>query len=272
MSPERMDEAARRLADLRRRGEVARRLPPELVPASLAEAYAIQDRFRALWGAPVAAWKIGATAKPVQARFGVDEPFAGPVFAPDVLESPAAPAAAAFPHHCIECEFAFRLGRALPARAKDYTRAEVIEAVDAAIPAFELIGPRFEDLLFDQAATAVADCALNAGLVLGLPQADWRGLDLPGHAVRLTVAGELRAAGTGASVLGDPLNVLEWAVNHLSGRGIGLAVGQIVSTGTATGIQYLAPGETAVADFGPLGRIEVCFSGPPHPRPMRPLG
>ena len=48
-------------------------------------------------------------------------------------------------------------------------------------------------------------------------------------------------------------------VNALSRRGIDLNAGEIVSTGTCTGIVYLEQGQKAVADYGALGAIEVTF-------------
>ena len=94
---------------------------------------------------------------------------------------------------------------------------------------------------------------------------DWRGYDLPAHPVTLTVDGATRATGTGANVLGDPITVLEWAVRNLHVRGIGLEASQIISTGTTTGLVYLQPEQHAIADFGAIGRVEVIFTGPPHP-------
>jgi 2-keto-4-pentenoate hydratase len=256
------DRAAQMLADLRRDRKLLAELPAEVRPETIAAGYRIQDRFRALWGQPVAGWKIGATAKPVQAKFGVEEPFAGPFFSPDVYASPGRPKSAHFPHHCLESEFAFRFGRAVAPRATRYTREEVAAAIDAVVPAFEIVGPRFDNLLFGKAATAIADCGVNAGMIFGQPMTNWRQFNLPGHAVRLTVNGTLKAEGSGANVLGDPMTVLEWAVNHLSARGIALEPGQIISTGTTTGIAYVEAGDTAVADFGPIGRVEVRFEGP----------
>ena len=54
--------------------------------------------------------------------------------------------------------------------------------------------------------------------------------------------------------------MLDWVINTLSAAGIGLKRGEILSTGTCTGMVPLKPGQTAVADFGALGRIEVCFT------------
>jgi 2-keto-4-pentenoate hydratase len=71
-----------------------------------------------------------------------------------------------------------------------------------------------------------------------------------------TVAGE----GTGERVLGDPLNALVWIANHQSRAGRGLRAGEIISTGTCTGLAPVKPGQRASADFGDLGAVEVEFS------------
>lgn len=262
------EAAAALLADARRECRVLSQLPDALTPADVAEGYAVQDAFRRLWSDTVVGWKAGATATPVQARFGVAEPFAGPFYAGDTFHTPARIAAGRFAHLCLESEFAFRFGRTLAARSVPYTRAEVLDAVDALVPAIEIVGPRFDSLALS-GPVAIADCALDAGFVLGEPVADWRGYDLPAHKVTLTVEGKVRAEGTGAKVLGDPLSALLWTVHHLGSRAISIQAGQILSTGTTTGLEYILPDETAVADFGPLGNVEVRFTGPAHPQSVR---
>lgn len=267
--PDPIDRAAQMLAQLRRDRKLLSELPADIRPETVAAAYRVQDRFRAVWGQPVAGWKIGATAKPVQAKFGVEEPFAGPFFNPDVYTSPGRPKSAHFPHHCLESEFAFRFGRPLAPRPARYSRDEIGAVIDAVIPAFEIVGPRFDNLLFGKAPTAIADCGVNAGMIFGEPITNWRQFDLPRHAVRLSVNGTLKAEGSGANVLGDPMAVLEWAVNHLSARGIALEPGQIISTGTTTGIAYVEAGDTATADFGAIGKVEVRFEGSPPANQVR---
>jgi 2-keto-4-pentenoate hydratase len=147
----------------------------------------------------------------------------------------------------------------LPARATPYAREDVLAAVDALIPAFEIISPRFQRLTVDHVPQLVADFCGNGGAVFGTPRKNWRAHDLPSHAVRLSIDGVKRQEGTGALVLGDPVNVLEWFVNALRVRGLAVIEGQFVMTGTMTGIHTPKPGETAVADFGDLGRVEVVF-------------
>ena len=259
MTPEAIVAAAQTLAEARRATQALRALPPGQAPDGIEEGYAVQSAFVELWDEAPVGWKIACTAEEVQKLYGLSEPFFGAVFPATVFESGARPEAARFQHLCLECEFAFRFERGLPAREAAYGRDEVLDAVGTLMPAYEIIAPRFDSLLMDAVGTAAADCALNGGLVLGAPVADWRERDLGAAPVTLTVDGAFRAEGRGANALGHPFNALDWLVNALSRRGLGLAAGAVVSTGTCTGINYVEPGQTAVADFQELGRVEVTF-------------
>ncbi len=259
MTPQQCEMAAGALSAARKDNIMMAGLDEGLTPATMAEAYAIQDAFMRQWDVPVAGWKVAATAEKIQQIYGVDEPFCGPFYTPTTFTSPATPNAETFGIFCIESEFAFRFSATLTARERAYGREEILEAVEAVMPAFELISPRFDSMLQDRAALAAADCAMNGGFVLGAPTADWRGLDLAAHRVCLRIDGEVRAEGTGSDVLGHPFNVLDWLVNHLSRRGIDLNAGEVVSTGTCTGFICLEQGQKAVADYGVLGTVEVTF-------------
>ena len=70
----------------------------------------------------------------------------------------------------------------------------------------------------------------------------------------------LQREGIGANVLGDPRLALTWLANELSRTGVGMKAGQMVSTGTLTGMLAPKPGETYVADFGPFGGVTVAFT------------
>ena len=61
--------------------------------------------------------------------------------------------------------------------------------------------------------------------------------------------------GRGAGALADPMNVMVWLANQQSRFGRGLKAEEIVSTGT--GLDAVKPGDAVVADFGPLGCVEL---------------
>ena len=270
MTPDAIAKAAGLLVSTRRTRKMLDALPADCRPGTAEDGYAIQKAFVAAWGEPVAGWKAGATAIAIQQRFGLTEPFLGPFFAPSVMASPARAPADRFEHRGplrgapkpgvgLEVEFAFRMGRDLAPGQGSYSEAQVLDAIDAMIPAFEIIAPRFHAIPFDNPGTAIADCGVNGGMVLGKPVTAWRGLDYASHKTRLVVDGRTVAEGTGALVLGHPFKSLTWLVNGVTKRGFGLSKGQILTTGSMTGIAYADQGATAIGDFGNLGKVEACF-------------
>jgi 2-keto-4-pentenoate hydratase len=261
MSTDAIREACEQFQQARACGAPLAGLPESCRPQTAEDGYAIQEAFIAACGQEVAGWKVGATALASQQMFGVTEPFYGPVLASVVFASPAELPAADFPMRGIECEFAFRLADDFALREEPYALDEVAERVSAPIPAIEIVSPRLDHPIKHGAPSAIADCGVNGGLVLGPATLEWQGLDLATHEVRLVIDGEQKAAGTGALVLGHPLNVLTWFVNRYSAGGGTLPAGQIVSTGTTTGLVILEPGQTALGDFGTLGRISLRFRG-----------
>ncbi len=260
ISPDAVRGAVAALADARRTRTPLAGLPEACRPATLDDGYAVQEAFVASCGQAVAGWKVGATAEAIQRLFGIEEPFYGPILAPLVFASPAELPAADFPMRGIECEFAFQLAADFEPRERPYQPDEVAKRVSAPVPAIEVVSPRLDHPIKYGAPSAVADCGVNGALVLGTPSFDWQTLDLASHEVRLEIDGEAKATGTGALVLGHPLNVLAWFVNRYTARGRTLPAGQIVSTGTTTGLVILEPGQTAVGDFGVLGQVSVRFN------------
>ena len=254
-----IERAARTLLEARRTGNLLDAMPPDAMPRTVDEGYAIQQAVTEQWPDRVAGWKIGATSKEIQALFGISEPIYGPVFAKTVFDSPVRVAAGDFPHRLIETEFAFRFARDLPARSTAYTRDEIIEAIDALLPSFEIVNPRFASVPAKNIPLFVADFCANGGAVLGEPIANWRTLDLTLAGASLAIDGVERQRGTGALSLGDPIKALEWFVDAFSKRGQTLRTGQFVMTGTMTGLHAPAVGQLAKSTFDHAGAIEMVF-------------
>lgn len=225
------------------------------------EAYGVQREIVTMAGLPRAGWKVGATNDAMQTLFGIDEPASAPMFQPFCLDSPAELAVFADQGTKVECEFAFTFARDLPPRPQRYTRAEVLDAVDALVPAIEVVGCRFAGGFGELGGVRlVSDMTGNSAFVAGPRTDDWRAVDVKACGVRLYVNGAFVVDGVGANALGDPLNVLEWTANHLSALGDPILAGEIITTGTCTGVTPVAAGDVAVADFGGLGRVEVRIS------------
>ena len=61
-------------------------------------------------------------------------------------------------------------------------------------------------------------------------------------------------------MLGDPRLALTWLVNELSGLGVTLKAGQVVTTGTCTTPIPIGHGDAVHADFGAVGSVDVRFA------------
>jgi 2-keto-4-pentenoate hydratase len=229
-------------------------------PSSSQEAYAIQHAIAALCGQPVRGFKVGSTSLAAQQLLGTDEPGSGLLLASYVYESPARIALAPAHTPAVEGEFAFRLGRDLPPRASPYAIDETADAVAAVAGAIEVVGSRFSGGLAGKGRLLVtADCGANIAFVSGPWRHDVRSLELKTHPVAITINGAVRGTGTGDRALGDPLNVLVWLANQQSITGRGLKAGEIISTGTCTGLDPVRPGDRVQADFADLGLVEITF-------------
>jgi 2-keto-4-pentenoate hydratase len=230
-------------------------------PASVAAAYEVQAAMIELAGLPQVGWKLGATTRVALDLLALDEAFAGPLFAPHCLASGAEIALS--PAHApgLETEFLVGLGADLPARTQPYIRDEVAAAIAFVAPAFEIVGCRFAGGFAGNGLLVIADGGANAAIVQGDPVRDWRRFDLGRHPLRLTMNGTEAASGSGgALVFGDPIGAVAWFASQplLSERG--LQRGEIIMTGSCTGLLPLAPGDEAAADFGDLGQVRATFA------------
>ncbi|CAI7990084.1 2-keto-4-pentenoate hydratase [Geodia barretti] len=238
------ERAAQHLFEAHRERRKYEALPDDISPATIHEAYDMQEAFQALLApqrGAIVGYKIALTTPVMQRMVGFDEPAAGAVFENGVHYSPASVGAADFVRIGAECEVAVRLSADLPASGAPYGREGVAGAVGALMPAFELVDDRGADYSNLYFLGVAADNAWNAGVVLGQERTDWRS------------AGE----GYGRDGLGHPLDALAWLANALAGRGKELKAGMLVMTGSIVSTKFLNPGDEAAFTFEGLGDIRL---------------
>jgi 2-keto-4-pentenoate hydratase len=250
---EAVEALATHLVAARQGSERIAALPPELVPASEAAAYAVQDAVLRRLGAAVAGWKVGA-AGPAAA------PNCAPLLDGLVLPSPARLDPQRFPLLGIEGELAFRLGRGLPPRARPYDEDEVWDALDTLHVAIELVDSRFADRPATPPLALLADNGSNGAFAYGPPVHDWRAVDFLRQPARLVIDGREVAHATGGNAAGHPRRLLAWLANHLASRRGGLEAGDIVTTGTHTGLLFAEPGAVVTAEFAALGAATLTLA------------
>jgi 2-keto-4-pentenoate hydratase len=246
-------------------GQVLSALPEACRPLTAAQGYAAQARLPEVSGREVIGWKIAATSANGQAHINVGGPLAGRLLSGQVFESGATVPSAGNRMRVAEPEFAFAMAQDLPPQSSPYTQQQVMAAVSSLHPALEVPDSRLEPFTAAGEAQLLADNACARHFVLGPAAPDvWRDLDLstyPVHA-RVEHGSQLKFTrdGTGGNVLGDPRIALTWLANQLSGLGITLQKGHVVTTGTCMVPLELQQGDSASADYGPLGRVEMIFS------------
>jgi 2-keto-4-pentenoate hydratase len=233
-------------------------LPEPVRPATRADGYAVQAALAARSPQPLFGWKIAATSVAGQRHLNVDGPLAGRLFRERAFDAGAVVPFGANNMRVAEAEFAFRLAVDLPPRRATYRVDEVLAAVATLHPAIEIPDSRYDDFTVVGAPQLIADDACAHYFVLGpATTADWRRMDLVEHPVIATVADRETRIGKGANVLGDPRLALAWLVNELSGIGVTLRAGEVVTTGTCIVPAPIAPGDRVHVDFGALGTVEV---------------
>lgn len=233
-------------------------LPGDVRPRTREEGYSIQACLEERTSGPLFGWKIAATSVAGQRHINVDGPLAGRLLREKAFDSGAELPFGANHMRVAEAEFAFRMERDLPPREQPYTVDEALDAVATLHPAIEIPDSRYDDFTIVGAPQLIADNACAHLFVLGAAAPkDWREVDLVAHRVLGAVVGEVAREGQGANVLGDPRVALAWLVNELSGLGLTLRAGEVVTTGTCLVPLPIAPGAHVVMDFGRFGVVST---------------
>ena len=247
MQPSAIERAAALLLAARRTRDPLDRLPEDCRPATLDEALRIQAASVAQSGERVAGWKVGAVMDG-RVSYGV-------ILASRVVRSGGTVEAKDVPMLGMEPEVAFRFLRDAPPREAPYTYDEVAERV-MAFPAIEIVATRYRDYKGTAVIERVADCMSNGAFVVGPDRPDWRTLDLVKLPVVLRFGDTIAAQGVGGHVAGDPLLPAVALVNDLRTQH-GVRAGQMMTTGTYTGLHYASPGTRVRAAFDGFGDAEV---------------
>ena len=264
MTPEQAAQAARVLLDARREGRTIDAIPEACRPRTVDEGYAVQDALVALSvtlsTARVVGWKLGATTPYWQKRAGLSEPMAGRLLEDAVHHGSATLEGRAFHLRMVECEYAFRLGKDLPAREAPYPREEVEDACAAVHGCIEVADSRYAKGLIVDSPSLIADNVLAGAYLVGPEIADWRSDALTHAPVKVWVEGKVINEGKGEHTGGHPILPLVWLANDRRKRGDGLARGMLVSTSSSTGAYRAPPQAVVTADYGPAGTLTLTFT------------
>jgi 2-keto-4-pentenoate hydratase len=243
--------------------QTGRAHPPvrELAPAGgVAEAYAAQEINTKRWlsaGRRLVGRKIGLTSLAVQKQLGVDQPDYGMLFDDMAVPDGWEVAAARLIQPKVEAEVAFVLGRDLT--EERLTVAEVLRAVDFALPAIEIVDSRIADWkigIFD----TIADNASSGLYVLGGTPKKLDGLDLRLCGMVMESAGEPVSVGAGAACLGHPLSAVLWLAKTMAKAGRPLLAGDTILSGALGPMVPVKAGDVFEARIAGLGSVRAAFA------------
>jgi 2-oxo-3-hexenedioate decarboxylase len=137
------------------------------------------------------------------------------------------------------------------------TRDDVMAAVGAVMPAFELLCSRLPAKFASPREHIVADGMGHGAVVLGAPCGDWRTLNLADLRVTLWAGDAPVVDKQGGNPFGDPLLAVALLANHLARRGQQLAAGTFVLAGSHTGVHRAQPGERLRCVFEGVGQVAL---------------
>ena len=232
-----------------------------LVPRTVEEGAAAQRALAELGGnAHPAGFKIGATAKRMQEYLGLTGPAAGFMPQSGMYASGAVVRFADFVQPGVECEIVVKLATDLP--AGPCTAEQAAAAVGEFTAGIEIVENRYGDITALGTPTLIADQVFHAACVRGESGfVDWRALNIPELAGRMTVDGMVRMEGKAGDLLGHPMNCLAWlAASPVAAAFGGLKAGQVIMLGSVTPPIWLDGPCQVTVDFYPLPVVQVQFT------------
>ena len=215
-------------------------------PATLDEAYAIQDAAIAAWGQPVIGWKVGRVAEPLIGLFGTDR-IAGPIF--HQAEDGAAMPVFAEGFAAGEAEFLLRIGAAPPGGKTSFTLAEAAGLIDAVHVGIEIASSPLGTINEIGPIAVVSDFGNNNGLVVGPAIPDWQASGFETWEVTCRIGSKIAGTGRAAAFPDGAIGAARFLFELMARRGIALAPGQWISSGAVTGVHRARPGEVVQAGF-----------------------
>ncbi|MFB7574995.1 2-keto-4-pentenoate hydratase [Streptomyces sp. NPDC056165] len=226
----------------------------------ISAAYAVQRlnvQRSLIEGRRVVGRKIGLTSPAVQKQLGVGQPDFGTLLSGMAVSDGGTVPARRLLQPKVEAEVALVLGSDLPFMQP--TVADVLRAVDFALPALEIVDSRINGWDITIVDT-VCDNASSGLFVLGGAPVPLTAVNLRDVQMTLLRDGEKVSSGSGTDCLGGPLNAAVWLAATLAAVGDPLRAGDIVLTGALGPMAVASPGDSFEARISGLGSVRAAFA------------
>jgi 2-keto-4-pentenoate hydratase len=238
-------------------------LPDICRPETLDDGYSVQEVLHGILAqrrtGHRVGYKIGCTTKAMQENLGIGHPCAGSVSAADVHHGRAELNLSEFVKPGVECEVGVVMAHDLDPAKAPFDRVAAAGFVRAIMPAIEIVDNRYQGGPAIGVPTLVADDFFGAGAVLGEPTEDWQGLDLAALTGKVSVNGKVMDSGTGAAVMGHPLEAVAWFANLKAERGEIIKAGEFILTGSLTVVQWIEGPADVEIEIDGIGKLGIAF-------------
>jgi 2-keto-4-pentenoate hydratase len=223
-------------------------------------AYAVQQintNRKVASGRRISGRKIGVTSKAVQEQIGVDQPDFGTLFVDTEFGDGVDIPASRLIQPRAEAEVALVIGRDLDNAPHGF--AEIVRAVEFALPSIEIVDSRIADWQISIVDT-VADNASCGLYVVGSRPVPLSAFDVRTVPMSMSINGSEVSTGAGWACLGNPIHAARWLADVLCERNIPLKAGDVLMTGALGPMKPLGAGDEVVATFGDLGTVTTRLS------------
>lgn len=224
---------------------------PDYPLESLNDAWAIQSGAMAALG-PVGGWKVG--------RWDAGQPLIyAPIRAATIKASPALLSPADSRLRGLELEVGFRIDAALPA-PDDPDFLHKLAACVTPMPVFEVVDSRLDNPREASPLWRLADFQINGGLIFGEPaKPGWQPGDFDHPHVQLTANGTDEYNGPATLNTRTPFIMLADLVRECGDHCGGVQPGQIITTGSFTGLRFFPKRTTLTGRIAGLTPISATF-------------
>jgi 2-keto-4-pentenoate hydratase len=214
------------------------------------DVYTTQNLVTAALGADVRAWKTS----PLEDGTA----FVGPIYATNIFTSGAQIPTSKMHLIGIEGEIAFRINRDLPDQSHPYIRDDILASISEMLPLIELVDTRMINGMEQDTTLKMADNQSNHGIVIGdASTKNWNDINATMAEVHLTVNDKSLFSGISSSPINDMFDLMAGTANSCVKYDRPVRAGDIITTGSCTGIVFIEAGSKVVLDFPEIGQVKA---------------
>jgi 2-keto-4-pentenoate hydratase len=241
---------------------------PGRIPATLGEAYKVQDSAIVRVAERVGGWKVGRIMPPLDHAWGSGR-LAGPILARSIHDISQTGSTATKPigqvyvggFGAAEAEFLFRIGAVPDLKQKTYSLDNAAALVDRVHIGIEIASSPLATINQLGPPVIISDFGNNNGLIIGPEVSDWRHSNFPDWPVETWIDGVCAGRGAANAFPDGPIGSVRFLLELMAARGVVLEAGTWVSTGAITGVHDVEVGQTVETQFNtPKGTLVTSCS------------